>query len=139
MLPGNLAERLRRTFSRYEEVGIAYLFGSRARGDSSEDSDADFAIMLLKEFSDPYDLFRLIQDLAEAMEIEDRRIDLIILNDAHLELRYRVLSEGIIVFERDAEKRIDFEIKTLKGYLDFKPFLDKNYESLMEKYVHGKA
>jgi hypothetical protein len=61
------------------------------------------------------------------------------LNDAHLELRYKVLSEGIIVFERDAEKRIDFEIKTLKGYLDFKPFLDKNYESLMEKYVHGKA
>lgn len=139
MMRRDLVERLRESFSRYEEVEAAYLFGSRARGDFIEESDLDFAVLLLKGFGDPYGIVRLIHDLATALDVEDEKIDLVVLNDAHLEMRYRVLSEGFVVFERSAEKRIDFEVKTLKSYLDFKPFLDKNYKSLVEEYAHGKA
>ncbi len=134
-----LAKRLSSSFSKYGVVDVAYLFGSRARGNFTEESDFDFAILLSKEFDDPYDLVRLIHDLAVALGVKDEKINMVILNDASLELAYKVISEGIIIYERNVEKRVDFEVNTLKFYLDFKPVLDQMHKLLIEEYMHGKA
>ncbi|MGB9740253.1 MAG: type VII toxin-antitoxin system MntA family adenylyltransferase antitoxin [Candidatus Bathyarchaeia archaeon] len=134
-----LSERLSLSFSKYGEVDAAYLFGSRARGDFTEESDLDFAILLSRNFNDPYDLVRLIHDLAVALGVKDEKINLVVLNDASLELAYKVISEGIIIYERNVEKRVDFEVNTLKFYLDFKPVLDQMHKLLIEEYMHGKA
>lgn len=127
------------SFLRYEEVVVAYLFGSRARGDFTEGSDMDFAILLSGSFKDPYDFVRLIGELATALKVKDEKINLVVLNDADLELAYKVISEGSVVFERDVEKRVDFEVRVLKSYLDFKPVLDQMRTSLIREYTHGKA
>ena len=134
-----LSERLNPSFSKYGEVDVAYLFGSRARGNFTEESDFDFAVLLSRNFNDPYDLVRLIHDLAVALGVKDEKINLVILNDASLELAYKVISEGIIIYERNVEKRVDFEVNTLKFYLDFKPILDQMHELLVEEYMHGEA
>ncbi len=134
-----LSKRLSPSFSKYGEVDVAYLFGSRARGNFTEESDFDFAILLSRNFNDPYDLVRLIHDLAVALGVKDEKINLVILNDASLELAYKVISEGIIIYERNVEKRVDFEVNTLKFYLDFKPILDQMHELLVEEYMHGEA
>jgi len=134
-----LPKTLNASFSKYKEVDVAYLFGSRARRDFTEESDLDFAILLSRSFKDPYDLVRLINDLAIALGVKDEKINLVILNDAHLEMAYRVISEGVIIFERSVEKRVDFEVNILKFYLDFKPILDQMRKSLIEEYTHGKA
>ena len=134
-----LSERLNPSFSKYGEVDVAYLFGSRARGNFTEESDFDFAVLLSRNFNDPYDLVRLIHDLAVALGVKDEKINLVILNDASLELAYKVISEGIIIYERNVEKRVDFEVNTLKFYLDFKPVLDQMHELLVEEYMHGEA
>lgn len=128
-----LSRRLSSYFSKYEEVDVAYLFGSVARGDFTEESDLDFAVLLSRGFSDPYDLVRLISDLAEALGVNDEKINLVVLNDASLELAYKVVSEGVILYERDVEKRVDFEVKTLKFYLDFKPVLEQTRKSSVEE------
>jgi predicted nucleotidyltransferase len=130
---------LNESFSKYKEVDLAYLFGSRARGDFTEESDYDFAVLLSKNFKDPYDLLKLIHDLAMALGVKDEKVNLIVLNDASLEMAYKVISEGVIIYERSVEKRVDFEVSTLKLYLDFKLVLDQMRESLIEEYAHGKA
>lgn len=134
-----ILKKVNTSFLRYEEVVVAYLFGSRARRDFKEESDVDFAILLSRSFKDPYDLVRLIGELAIALNVEDEKINLIVLNDADLELAYKVISEGKVIFERDIEKRVDFEVRTLKLYMDFKPVLDQMRKSLIREYTHGKA
>lgn len=133
------SKKVSASFLRYEEVVVAYLFGSRARGDFTRGSDLDFAILLSRNFKDPYDFIRLIGELATALNVKDEKINLVVLNDADLGLAYKVISEGSVVFERDVEKRVDFEVRVLKSYLDFKPVLDQMRISLIREYTHGKA
>ncbi|MFQ6075106.1 MAG: nucleotidyltransferase domain-containing protein [Candidatus Bathyarchaeia archaeon] len=132
-------ERLGASFSKYGEVDVAYLFGSRTRGEAAQESDWDFAILLSRSFGDPYDLVRLIGDLEHVLGVGDREVNLVVLNDANLALSHRVVSEGIIVFERDVERRVGFEVRVLKLYMDFKPVLDQMRKALIEEYTHGQA
>jgi len=132
-------KNLNMTFSGYKEIVIAYLFGSRARGDYTAESDVDFAILISESFKDPYDFVRLVGDLATTLGLEDKKINLIVLNDASLELASKVISEGKVIFERDSEKRVEFEVRILKAYLDFKPLLDFMRKSLTEEYTRGEA
>jgi len=134
-----ISKKVNALFLRYEEVLVAYLFGSRARGDFNEGSDMDFAILLSRSFKDSYDFVRLIGELATALKVGDEKINLVVLNDADLELAYKVISEGSVIFERDVEKRVDFEVRVLKSYLDFKPVLNQMRRSLIREYTHGKA
>jgi len=87
----------------------------------------DFAILLFGNFKDPYDFVGLIGELATVLNVKDEKINLVVLNDADLELAYKVISEGSVVFERDVEKRVDFEVRVLKSYLNFKPVLDQKH------------
>ncbi len=132
-------QRVAPSFLRYKEVDVAYLFGSRARGDATLESDWDFAILLSRNFEDPYGLVGLIADLAGALNVDDREVNVVILNDAELSLAHRVVSEGRVIFERDVERRVEFEVNVIKFYLDFKPLLNQVYRSLIEEYTHGQA
>jgi len=130
---------LNSVFSRYGEVVVAYLFGSRARGDFTAESDVDLAVLLSESFEDPYDLVRLVGQLATALGVKDEKINLVVLNDASLELAHKVISEGKAIFERDSERKVEFEVRVLKSYMDFKPVLDLMRRSLIEGYIHGEA
>jgi len=68
-----LYQKVNASFLRYEEVVVAYLFGSRARGDFIEGSDMDFAILLSGNFKDPYDFVRLIGELATVLNVKDEK------------------------------------------------------------------
>jgi len=126
-------------FSRYTEVTVAYLFGSRARDDFNVESDIDIAVLLSQSLSGPYDFVRLVGESADELEVEDEKVNLVILNDASLELAYKVISEGKVIFERDFERRVEFEVHVLESYMDFKPVLDLMRRSLIEEYTHGEA
>ena len=52
-------------------------------------------------------------------------IDIVVLNDAYPLLQHRIIKQGEIIFSSDEKKRIDFEIKSVLRYLDFKPLLEK--------------
>jgi len=70
-----------------------YLFGSQARGDASELSDIDIA--LLSESSVPVDwLSGLRERLEESMVI--RFVDVLDLSNAGAKLKYRIKKEGVL-------------------------------------------
>ncbi len=113
-------------------VVIAYLFGSQARGEQQDGSDTDVAVLLEGELG-LLERERLANRLAGALDLAD--VDLLVLNDASLELRGRVVQEGRPIFSADEARRVAFEVRTRSEYLDFLPTL----QELTRSYLHRVA
>ena len=105
-------------------VVAVYLFGSTARGTAGPASDVDVAVL----FDRPPDhrlnsgRFSLEGDLERVLA---RRVDLIVLNDAPVDLRARVLRHGRLLLERDRAARIAFEVRTRNEAFDLEPVLSR--------------
>jgi uncharacterized protein len=109
-------------------ITCAYLFGSQARGDAGDRSDVDIAILLTQAPLPTLEGLRF--DIAATIENVVRRpVDLVVLNNAPVDLIHRVLRDGILILERDRAARIRFEVKARNEYFDLLPFL--------ERYRHG--
>ena len=118
-----LAPRLARFFDAHRhDVAAAYLFGSHAAGTATRQSDVDIAVLYKQP--PPSRLDGGPFDLAGLLERElGCAVDLVLLNAAPVDLRVRVLRNGILFFESDASKRIAFEIATRNEAFDLEPAL----------------
>ena len=54
-----------------------------------------------------------------------REVELVVLNDAPVDLVHRVLRDGLIIAEPNKSKRIAFEVRSRNLYWDMKPLLDR--------------
>ncbi len=116
-------EKLLPIFKKYPTVKLVYLFGSMATGKTGPLSDYDFAVYLdekdsLKRFSIRVNL---ANDLSSIFKTDD--IDLSVLNDIESpELKYNILKEGILIFEKEPYKVL-VEPSVLIEYFDFHELL----------------
>ena len=113
-------------FRRYPTVGVAYLFGSRARQDNVESSDYDFAIYFAggSVVSRHKLTLALAADLSAHLRTD--AVDVVALNDVEsVVLRYQVVSEGVVLFEREPH-RVIFEPKVLNEYFDYQSWLERS-------------
>ena len=118
-------QRLKRGLSilRKEGVAFAYLFGSQAQGRTILSSDVDIATYIGK--GTPRARFaarlRLIRNLSKAFGVP---ADVTMLDDVRsVAFRFTVIKEGYPIVVRDEGKRLDFELKTMREYEEFAPFL----------------
>lgn len=103
-----------RALSALPAVQVAYVFGSIARGQATERSDLDIAVLT----STPLDLSTQSEILA-ALERESRReVDFVDLRRAPPLLLREILSEGVVVISRDEDVRAEFELQSLSTVLD---------------------
>jgi uncharacterized protein len=120
----NLIEEIRNLLEQEERVLFCYLFGSQAAGMSIAKSDIDVGVFLdnkkVTDFSG--ERLKLIESISRTVK---KDVDVVILNTAAPFLRYVVLREGKIIFERSESERVDFELKATNDYFDFKPVLEK--------------
>lgn len=105
-------------------VMLAYLYGSVAEGCALPDSDVDVALVLAPDHGlSPYQ--RMCLELNIAAELEEccsgREVDVRSINDAPLMAQGIVVTEGIPVYVRDENFRVDYEVLTRKRYFDFLP------------------
>jgi len=111
---GQIPEGVVDVFRRYNVI-LAYLFGSRARGDAREDSDYDIAVLTSGDAS-IVDVIRLAVEIAEALEAPPDKIDVVVLNKADKIVKARILKEGKLIYTinpnlvREWEKRSYMEI-----------------------------
>lgn len=109
-------------FARQADVVVAYLFGSQAAGTARPTSDFDLAVLV--EFQPAMDALsqfeRRLSLLDDVQTLLNRETDLVLLNTAPSLLRHQVINHGIVLFQRDLESRIDFEVLTEKFYYDDK-------------------
>ncbi len=115
--------KVRAVFERHSEVGVAYLFGSRARGTEGPMSDYDFAVYAdLRDSKALLDLeLSLRYELSLALKSDD--VDFVMLNVVESpELKYAIIQEGIVLFERESF-RVRIEPSILNGYFDYRAML----------------
>ncbi len=118
-------QRIAMILEGFEEIDLAYIFGSFLERDDFH--DIDVAIHLCKEQS-PYERFKLASSVARSLEkAVQPRVDFDVrsLNYAPAYFQYEVISKGVVVLERDHEKRVDYEAHLISEYLDLKYMYDQ--------------
>ncbi len=102
----------------------AYFFGSGARGTLSATSDIDIGILLnTKTEGRLQDLrFSLEGQLESAL---GRRVQVVDLHQAPVDLIHRVLRDGRLLLDRDRSARIRFEVQARNTYFDILPTLNR--------------
>lgn len=89
-----------------------YLFGSRARGDDTSESDVDLAFFA-RSALDPLARFDLQERIAQALHTS---VDLVDLRAASSVMRIQVLEHSALLYERDPTERAQFEALALAAY-----------------------
>lgn len=127
----SLEQRIADVFSSRTDVMAVYLFGSTARGTARAGSDIDVAVLF--DAPPPGTLsgprFVIEGELERALGTP---VDLVVLNDAPVDLRTRVLRDGRLLVERDRPARIAFEVRTRNEAFDLEPVLAQ-YRAVRER------
>lgn len=132
----NLRKTLEKFFSKKEEVLFCYLFGSFASQNFNSKSDVDIAVFLDEKKNKDFFKTRLelITDLSKLLK---READVIILNTANSTLfKYAILREGKLIFARDVEKMVNYELRTTQDYYDFTPFSKEYNKAYIERCLN---
>ena len=118
-----LADRLRRALRDDPSAPrVAWLFGSLARGEGRADSDIDVAVL----FGEAPPATLCGGGLALEGRVESRMsvpVDLVVLDDAPVDLIHRVLRDGRLLYDDDPSLRVRFEVKVRNEYFDLLPYL----------------
>lgn len=105
-----------------EKVRAAYLFGGRTKGYSLK-GDYDIAV-LMKEDYNLYELGEIQATIAEALETNEEKVDIICLNNAPPNLIIEALN-GIPIIEEKPEETLNLKIKALTELLDLNETIKK--------------
>jgi len=119
-------KRLLEVLAGQEYVKLAYLFGSVAGGKSGKLSDVDIAVFLDESLKrrDMFNLqLKLISELTSILKTD--RVDLVVMNDAPLLLKYNIIKHGVIL-KYDLKTKIRVESRILSDYLDMKYYIDRH-------------
>jgi len=121
-----IKEILKQYFKKHPEIEVAYIFGSVAQGKENPLSDIDIAIIInpqqINEKMYRYGYkAEVLSDLIKLLKTNN--VDLVILNEADILLRHRVLYFGKLIYSKNEKKRIEFQVDTINKYNDFKQLI----------------
>lgn len=118
--------RIVQVLAHHPEVVGAYVFGSRARGDATETSDLDLAVLCDR-----------VLDLQQSVELEHEleraaghSVDLVDLARVNAFLALDVI-RGERIFERDGRRLDEFDLYVLRRAGDLAPFERERRRALL--------
>jgi len=97
------------------EIVAVFLFGSRARGESTPASDADVCLMLEPGKHTASDLTS-----KRLSYLKESDADIHIFSQLPLYIRHRVLKEGKVLLCRDEDLLYEIAFRTAQAFEDFK-------------------
>ena len=111
---------------KHRPVLLAYAYGSVAAGCPTPLSDVDIALVLAPDCG-LGDYQRLMLELEIAGDIERhcgiKNADVRSVNTAPLRVQGQVLTKGHLLYSKDTDFRVAYEVRTRKRYFDFQPVL----------------
>jgi uncharacterized protein len=105
---------------------FAYLHGSQANNTARPTSDIDIAAHFGGQQPQAFDV------------LLPSGVDLLVLDDAPLELAGRVAMHGTLLFETDRAARVAWEATTRKIYLDELPRITRAHQEFAEAVRRGR-
>lgn len=125
------ADRIRPVLGGRDDVAFSYLFGSEAKGTARPDSDLDVAVHFegsgrtafgrrrAEDPSTPSSRARQALELEGSLEETlGRRVQVVVLNDAPLDLAHTVLKTGILLTCDDDRARREFYVDHARRFFD---------------------
>lgn len=129
--------RLAEVFEEYKVI-LAYLYGSQATGNARPLSDVDIAILFSEEVPERERFGRLCHLGAMLMGVFHRNdVNVVDLEEAPPLLKNNVRVGGRVIYCADEDRRIDFEVETLREFEDTKPLRQVRYSYLLERIDNG--
>lgn len=124
-------------FAERDEVVLAYLFGSQARGHAGPCSDYDIGVLVDETCTT--DRARLQARLAHevAGAVESNAIDIVLLARAPVELAYHVIAQGNLLYRRSCTAQVEYEAYVLGQYGDYLPVLRRQRQQIIENTSHA--
>jgi len=116
-------KKLNNIFQSYTQIKLVYFFGSRAKKEEGPLSDYDFAVYL--DERDTRKMFDIKLELMDKISrlLKTDRIEVVIMNFVESpEMKYNIIREGKLIFEREPFRLI-IEPKILNEYFDFHSLL----------------
>ena len=116
-MSNSMVERLQKFFTEENNIRLAFLMGSFAKGTARKDSDVDVAVLF-----DQHPASREIFELKDSLTVLlKKEIDLIVLNNAGPVIRMQALKTGILLY-KTPDSYEDFFTRTINEYDDLKYF-----------------
>jgi len=122
-------EELRELVEGFDEVRLAYVFGSVAAGTARPSSNLDVAVLLIPTAGRSV-LDRLTEKLERA---SGRTVDLVDLSLAPPLLAHEVIKQGKLIFSRDEAERVEFATRAVARYLDTAHLRKVQHQYLRER------
>ncbi len=120
-------------------IAAVWLFGSRARGEADALSDVDVAVLAAGAPTQGQLASWALEWLGTANEtLKTDEVSLIVLNRASLLLRHEVLRDARLLFARSPELAADYELGTIRAFLDFRTHLDRYDRELLARAAAGQ-
>lgn len=134
-LPENIMELIPKAaeyLSSLSFVRFAYLFGGLARQGPRPLSDVDIAVFLSVQEDLPSRKLEMLEGLMDILKTDE--IDLVVLNQASLPIRMRILSGGKLLSDSSPFDRHAYESLTMREYFDFS-YIEKSI--LQRRFLDG--
>jgi len=125
-----ISKNVHEALSGMEDILVAYVFGSTARGKEHAFSDIDVAV-LLKEASIDQTM-KIHRILTKSL---GDKVETLLLNLAPPYLKYQVIKNGVRVLSKDERARIEFEAKALSEGLDEGFLIKKTKEAATRRLL----
>ncbi len=107
-------------YLRAQGVTIAYLFGSRARGEERTGSDWDIAIGFPEKMASVRFMATLARLEFELKELLAAPVDLVLIDQAGPTLLYEVVWKGLcLLFPGGEEQRVAYELQVRRKFEDY--------------------
>lgn len=128
-------DALRDRLQQHPEVVVAYLFGSAAT-QARPPRDVDVAVV----FADAVDAFRAVLGLQLDLEASTGvPMDVHDLDALPVDLQFRIIDEGHPVLVRDEDARIRREVRIMRAYYDFTPYLERIRNGAHARLASGSS
>jgi uncharacterized protein len=131
------------TLSRYvqnaiaesKSIALVYHFGSRAEklagaGSLGPMSDYDFGLWLDHGSSYPAALSAFAHQMAARLRTD--RVDVVLLNEAPIELAYAIIAHGVLLMRRDMATQVEAEAYILGRYGDYLPVVREQRRDILK-------
>ncbi|HEX7714494.1 MAG TPA: nucleotidyltransferase domain-containing protein [Bacillota bacterium] len=138
MINRQILQKLTSYFLERGELSAAYLFGSHVKGKNRPHSDLDLAVL----FDPKLDVFQrfdnklqIANDLEESLNV---KIDLVDLESADLFFIHQIMLDKLLIYEKDRERRVEFEVKARRDFFDRQHFYDLYYREALKR-IEGRS